>query len=63
MHELRRNIAIRQELVAYITGRIDTLRARLEGDMNERDTAKLRGRIAELKALMAALDNAGETNE
>lgn len=40
-------------LKKHFAQRIDVLARRLEGDLNDRETANFRGRIAELRALLA----------
>ena len=42
-----------QKINEYIDGRIDSLRRRNDGDLSERETSHLRGRIAELRNLLA----------
>lgn len=42
-----------QQLTEHWTDRIEVLRTRLEGDITEADSAKLRGRIAEIRANLA----------
>ena len=54
--ELERQSALWLKLKAHVEKRIASLRARNDNDKNAEETAKLRGRIAELK-LIAALDN------
>ena len=41
------------KLMEHWTRRLDVLRSRLEGNLNESETALLRGRIAELRATIA----------
>src|SRR5436853_7166738 len=54
--ELERQSPLWLKLKAHMEKRIASLRARNDNDRNAEDTAKLRGRIAELK-LIATLDN------
>lgn len=49
--------ALWQTLSTHWKQRIDELHARLEGDLPEADTAKLRGRLAELRANLALGDD------
>lgn len=42
-----------RQLTEHWTARIEALRTRLEGDITEAEAAKLRGRIAELRANLA----------
>lgn len=42
-----------QKLVTHANRRLAVLRGRNDGDLDERKTAKLRGRIAELKVFLA----------
>lgn len=49
--------ALWQSLARHWRGRINELQARLEGDLSEADTAKLRGRLAELRANLALGDD------
>lgn len=50
-HDLRSALWLR--LHAHLTGRLASLRAQNDGDFSPEDTSKLRGRIAELKAILA----------
>lgn len=43
------------KLSAYLGRRTERLRTELEGDRSDTDTAKLRGRLAEIKALIATV--------
>lgn len=64
MEKLRGDSAIRRELIEYVQKRLQMHRAALENpNMNKRDTALLRGRIAELKMLEGEVNNAGEFHE
>ena len=45
--------AIWLKIKQHLEGRIATLRSKNDGDLDILETAKLRGRIAELKALIA----------
>lgn len=40
-------------LKKHLEGRLDILRRQNDGDMDERRSARLRGRIAEVKAMLA----------
>ena len=47
-----------QKLKAYIEQRINSRRAKNDGDKSEYETAKIRGGIAELKSLIEAVEPA-----
>lgn len=42
-----------RDLRAHLSTRLETLRAQNDGDLNPVDTAKKRGQITEIKALLA----------
>lgn len=46
------------KLREHYESRLNTLRRQNDGDLDERQTAKLRGRIAEVKAMIALGDEA-----
>lgn len=48
-----RESALWKKLEPYMTRRLEMLRRRNEADLNDIETAKLRGRILELKSLLA----------
>lgn len=48
-----RNSALIKKLAKYYEDRLDSLRTRNDGDLSETETAKYRGRIAEVKAFLA----------
>jgi hypothetical protein len=48
-----RNTPLWSKLSRYFEGRVDELHIKLEGDISEVQAAKLRGRIAEIRACMA----------
>lgn len=54
-HEFRQSGAWRQ-LKAHIEARLDVYRRRNDSGLNEIETAKLRGRIAELKLLLSDVE-------
>ena len=45
--------AVWQKLEAHLTKRLADLRSQNDGDLTHEQTIKLRGRVAELKALLA----------
>lgn len=51
--DLERQSALWQKLAAHLSGRLDAQRARNDGDLSPEDTQKLRGRIAQLKEILA----------
>jgi len=50
------------KLVKHMEARMTVLRAQNDGDHDERKTALLRGRIAELKGLIALAEDLPDTN-
>lgn len=44
------------KMKAYLNTRVDDLRKKNDGDFNEIDTSRMRGRIAEIKNLLAAVE-------
>jgi hypothetical protein len=54
--EHERSSALWQKIRKHLEARRELLRAKNDGDLDERKTARLRGQIRELKNLMA-LDN------
>ena len=51
--DLERQSALWQKLAAHLSERLDAQRARNDGDLSPEDTQKLRGRIAQLKEILA----------
>lgn len=51
--EIELQSAAWQKLKAYMEQRLDECRRRNDGDLNEIETARLRGRIGSLKELLA----------
>ena len=50
---LEQSSSVWLKLQAHVNERIDTLRSQNDGELSEVVTAKLRGRIAELKQILA----------
>lgn len=48
-----RNSAVWQKLKPYLESRLEMLRQQNDGNRTEAQTAKLRGRIAEIKAILS----------
>ena len=59
--EHERHTQLWRDLMRHVEARIAELRQRNDADQEDRATANLRGRIAELKALLA-LDKPDPTN-
>ena len=57
MTQAERNSALWRKLRKNLEQRLDTLRAQNDGDKDERATAMLRGRIAEVKTLLTLGDD------
>lgn len=57
LDKVERNTTTWLKVYGYLTQRLVSLRARNDGDMTERETAMLRGQIAEIKALLAMGDD------
>jgi hypothetical protein len=53
-HDLQSAVWVK--LSKYLTARLEDHRARLEGDLDEKETTRLRARIAECKAFLALAD-------
>lgn len=52
-----RNSALWQRLIKHCNQRLEDLRLQNDGDRDDQQTAKLRGRIAEVKAIIALADD------
>lgn len=50
--------AVWLKLETYFKEQLESLRCQNDGDLNELDTAKLRGRVATLKAILSLADKA-----
>mgnify|MGYP001574846979 FL=1 len=51
--EIEKHSAVWQKIMKHLEERLSSLRARNDNDLDERRTARLRGRLAEIKHLLA----------
>lgn len=51
--DLERQSALWQKLAAHLSERLDAQRARNDGELSPEETHKLRGRIAQIKEILA----------
>ena len=56
LSDFERHSALWIKINKYLLERVETLRSKNDGDLDQFETARLRGRIAELKGLIALGD-------